>query len=54
MHVVELAVLGHVLSVCEIDEALDSRQLALQLNHQINKDRVQHDQLVPCMIDDIL
>ena len=54
MHVVELVVLRHVLSVSKYDEAVDSGQLALQLDHQINEDRVQHDQLVLCMIDDIL
>lgn len=52
-HVVEPAVLGHVLSVRKYNEALHSWQLALQLNHQIHKNRVQHDELVFCMVDDV-
>ena len=54
MHVLELAVLWHVLSVRKNNEAFDSGQLALQLDHQINKNRVQHDELVLCVVDDVL
>ena len=46
--------LGHALSVCQYDEALDCGALVLQAGHEVHKHRVQHDVLILSMVDNVL
>lgn len=53
-HIVQFAVLRHVLMICHDDEALDTWKLVLQFEHQVHKCQVQHDVLIHGMVDNII
>lgn len=53
-HIAQLAVPGHVLSVCQDDKTLDCRQFVLQIGHESDKSLVQYDVLVLSMINNVV